>query len=251
MRGDMARLYNVFVDWEGRLNREMPGILERLGRAGAKRVLDAGCGTGRHVQALLKEGFDALGADISEDMLAQAREAAGAERIHPWRMGDRPSAELSRTRFDALLCLGNTWPQLTTDAEIRGAIDGFRRLLKRGGLLLMGLKAVAIRRETGDPYLPLLRREHEGEPLYFVRFVEFETDPKIAQLHMLVGRGDASSDETEALLHQATRIRVWSPHELEHTFGKAGFFNARVSGRIDDPNVAPTTEDVFLHAFSP
>jgi hypothetical protein len=30
MRPEMTRLYDVFVDWHGRLGREMPGIRKRL-----------------------------------------------------------------------------------------------------------------------------------------------------------------------------------------------------------------------------
>ncbi|MHC4408625.1 MAG: class I SAM-dependent methyltransferase, partial [Planctomycetota bacterium] len=83
MKGPMADLYDVFVDWNGRLGREMPGLVKHLGDA--KRVLDVGCGTGQHVAALLREGYDAYGADASEDMLARAVER---ERLSLWRLGD-------------------------------------------------------------------------------------------------------------------------------------------------------------------
>ena len=62
-RGELASFYDVFVDWPGRLGREMPGLLRRLRAEGARRILDAGCGTGRHVAALREEGFLAYGAD--------------------------------------------------------------------------------------------------------------------------------------------------------------------------------------------
>jgi SAM-dependent methyltransferase len=231
----MADLYDVFVDWEGRLGREMPGILKRLREAGAKRVLDAGCGTGRHVEALLREGFDAHGADVSEEMLAQARALTGEPgRFHSWRMGDPPPP--LGAPFDALLCLGNAWPQV---AEVEATLGAFRRLLRPGGLVLVGLKAVGIRRERKDPFLPLLKRMHEGRPLWFVRFVDFE-DADFAHLHMAV-LGDT-------VLHRSARIRVWSPATLRAAFEGAGFKDVSVSARIGEPDVPPTTEDVFVHA---
>jgi SAM-dependent methyltransferase len=235
IRGPLADLYDVFVDWEGRLGREVPGILKRLRETGAKRVLDAGCGTGRHVAALLREGFEAHGADVSEEMLAQARALTGApERFHLWRMGDEPPD--MGAPFDALLCLGNAWPIVM---EPEAALAGFRRLLRPGGLVLVGLKAVEIRRASKDPYLPLLKRVHEGKPLWFVRFVDFEDDA-FAHLHMVV--------VGETVLHRATRVRVWSPATLREAFVKAGFRDVSVSARIGEPGVAPTTEDVFVHA---
>jgi SAM-dependent methyltransferase len=234
----MADLYDIFVDWEGRLSREMPGILGRLREAGARRVLDGGCGTGRHVAALLQEGFDAHGADASDEMLAQARSFARVpERLHHWRMGDPPPA--MGGPFDAFLCLGNAWPLVEDWAETLGAV---RRLLRPGGIVLIGLKAFAIRRATKDPYLPLLKRVHEGRPLWFIRFVEFE-EGDTCHLHMVVA-GDT-------VLHRTSRMRVWSPETLAAAFARAGFSDVSVSARIGEPGVPPTTEDVFVHARSP
>lgn len=237
IHGPMADLYDVFVDWDGRLGREMPGILKRLREVGARRVLDAGCGTGRHVAALLREGFDAHGADVSEEMLAQARAFTGAaERFHPWRMGDEPPP--LGAPFDAFLCLGNAWPQIT---EVDATLAAVLRLLRPGGLVLVGLKAVEIRRATKDPYMPLLKRVHDGRPLWFVRFVDFDpTDAAFADLHMVVV-GDT-------MLHRSTRMRVWSPETLSAAFERAGFSDVSVSARIGEPGMAPATEDVFVHA---
>jgi SAM-dependent methyltransferase len=232
----MADLYDVFVDWPGRLEREMPGILKRLREAGARRVLDAGCGTGRHVEALLREGFDAHGADVSEEMLGKAQSLVPASRLHLWRMGDPPPRSLLATPFDAFLCLGNVWPQILEPGTTLAAI---RRLVRPGGLVLVALKAVEIRRASKDPYLPLLKRMHEGRPLWFVRFVDFE-EGEFAHLHMAVV-GDTT-------LHRSTPIRVWSPETLRQAFERAGFRDVSVSGRIGDPGAAPATEDVFVHA---
>ena len=248
--GKITRLYDIFVDWEGRLAREMPGVTNRLRSIGARRVLDAGCGTGRHVAALLQAGFDAYGADASEEMLAQARRHVGQDdRFVHWRMGDPPPA---LGVFDALVCLGNTWPQLTENSDIDRALAALRELVRPGGLLLLGLKALAIRRESGNPYLPLLKRERDGNTYFFVRFVDFDTgNEDVCEFHMVVARGSAGSGETEALLHRVGRSRVWSPDGLARRFRDAGFADVRVSGRIGDTDVAPTTEDVFLHARVP
>lgn len=237
IHGPMADLYDVFVDWTGRLGREMPGVLKRLREVGAKRVLDAGCGTGQHVAALLREGFDAHGADVSEDMLARARALTGkTERFHLWRMGD-PPPDLGAP-FDALVCLGNVWPHVF---EVDAALAAFRRLVRPGGLVLLGLKAVEIRRSANDPYMPLAKRTHEGRPLWFVRFVDFDReDPALADIHMVVV-GDT-------MLHRTIRIRVWSPATLQQAFEGTGFKDVSVSARIGEPGVAPTTEDVFVHA---
>jgi len=258
--GGMSRIYDVFVDWSGRLGRELPGLERHLASVGAKRVLDVGCGTGRHVQALLERGYDAHGADLSEDMLDQARGVIGEPgRLHRWRLGDEPPASLAALApFDAVIAMGNVWPQLTEERDARDACAAFRRLLRPGGLVLLGLKAFAVREASGQPYLPLLRRVHEDRPLWFVRFVDFAIPApaegvRVCDLHMSVLAGDATTEEerVEALLHRASRVRVWAPDELGRWLAAQGFVDVRVSGRLDDPTAEPASEDVFASARTP
>jgi SAM-dependent methyltransferase len=176
--GAMSELYDVFVDWPGRLGREMPGLVRRLEGVGARRVLDVGCGTGRHVEAFLERAFDAYGADASPDMLEKARGLGLDEaRLFDWRLGQDPPATLRALRpFDAITCMGNVWPHLVALEELEAAGRAILELLRPGGLLVCGLKAFVVRQQTGDPYLPLLKREHAGRPLFFVRFVDFDVD---------------------------------------------------------------------------
>jgi len=245
-RGELASFYDVFVDWPGRLGREMPGLLRRLHAAGARRILDAGCGTGRHVAALREEGFLAYGADASEDMVARAKEFGAPEWFCEWRMGEAPPAEL-KAPFDAVICLGNTWSMLTEPHDAERAAAALRGLLRPGGPLLVGLKALAIRKESGNPYLPLLRREHEGGLLYFVRFVDFDTGrADSCDFHMVVVRDDAEGPGPEE--HRTRPMRVWSPESLVRCFSEAGFSSVRVSAQLGDPDAPPTSEDVFVHA---
>ena len=256
--GRMTDLYDVFVDWEGRLGRELPGLEMHLESVGARRVLDVGCGTGRHVAALLERGYDAHGADVSEDMRAKARATLGDDaRVHAWRLGeDPPDSILSAAPFDAVTCLGNVWPSVLTEADVTGACNGLLEIVRPGGLVLLGLKAQGVRKASGNPYMPLLRRVHEGRPLWFVRFVDFERPPladgtPVCDLHMTVVAGDSEDESPEALLHGATPHRVWLPDELAARLDAEGFAQVRVSGRLDDPEVAPAGEDVFASARIP
>lgn len=255
--GDLVDLYDVFVDWPGRLSREMPGVRAQLDAIGARRVLDIGCGTGRHIQAMREAGYEAFGTDVSPQMLERAAAATGAaEWFVPWRLGDPPAPALSRLGpFDAITCLGNVWPQVVSNGAVQRAAGDMFELLRPGGLLLMGLKAVAIRRERDQPYMPLLRREHEGRPIYFIRVVDFDVPAgsdgqPLCDFHMIVVRGDGASTTT-ADLHDAHRIRVWSPPDLERTFTRAGFEHVAVSGSLADAGAVVQGEDVFVHARRP
>lgn len=259
IRGPMSDLYDVFVDWEGRLRREMPALERHLATVDARRVLDVGCGTGRHVQALRERGLEVHGADASPEMLAQAQELlGGAQGLHEWTAGERPPDGLvAAAPFDALICVGNMWPSLVGEAQARAAAEAMTSLVRSGGLVLVALKAFGVRARTENPYLPLLRREHEGRALFFVRFVDFalpagDDGVRRCDMHVAVLGGEGGAGrEPEALLHRVSRMRVWLPDELGAWFEARGFTDVRVTGALPEPpgsNGPPRGEDVVVHA---
>ncbi len=84
---------------------EIAFLLENLDLAPGAAILDVGCGTGRHAVELGKRGFRVTGLDLSEGMLAQAREKAErAGVVVEWIHGDATSFSLG-ARFDAAICL--------------------------------------------------------------------------------------------------------------------------------------------------
>ncbi len=243
--GRSVDLYDVFVDWPGRLSREIPALIDVLNRHKTHKVLDVGCGTARHAATLREAGYQVHAADASEDMVSQAVQTLSSdEGVYQWALGETiPTTLAAHAPFDALVCLGNTWSQVIGDAAISSACSQCYSLLRPGGFLLVGLKALAERKQAGDPYMPLLKRQHEGRDLFFVRFVDFcQADPNVCNFHMLVaGEG----------LYTVSPMRVWSTTQLQTTFSLAGFEPVRISARIEDSSIRPSTEDVWVHAIKP
>jgi cyclopropane fatty-acyl-phospholipid synthase-like methyltransferase len=84
---------------------EVAFLVKELALPPASRILDIGCGTGRHAIALARRGHRVTGLDLSSGMLAQAVKAAneaGAEVR--WIHADA-TRFTTRTRFDAAICL--------------------------------------------------------------------------------------------------------------------------------------------------
>ena len=78
-------------------NPELMGLIPGWQAAGCRRVLDAGCGVGRHLFPLLEAGFRVWGADCDAQVLnlLGARLAAAA----PPRLANLIQADLSRLPF--------------------------------------------------------------------------------------------------------------------------------------------------------
>ena len=69
----LAPMFDVMTDWEVRLAAEGPFLKSVLEEAGARRVLDAACGSGGHALWLARQGYEVTGADVSPVMIALAQ----------------------------------------------------------------------------------------------------------------------------------------------------------------------------------
>ncbi len=101
--------------------------------AGDGPVADVGCGPG-HITAYLRElGADAFGIDLSPAMIEVARRDHPGVRFEVGSMTDLDLAE------DSVAGLVAWWSLIhLPDEEIPAVLAGFRRVLRPGGVLLLG-----------------------------------------------------------------------------------------------------------------
>ena len=119
--------------------RDLPEIFAAHVRGGA--ALDLGCGTGRSTRLLREHGFEAVGVDISAEMIAKARELDpnGDYRLIP---GDDMSA-LPRESF-ALIQSAFTFDNIPgMETKVRLFRD-LGALLAPGGILVNIVSSVEI-----------------------------------------------------------------------------------------------------------
>ena len=100
------------------------------------RVLDAGCGTGRLGARLAERGYDVVGCDADETMVAVARRDHPQVRWEVADLADLAGAPLGAP-FDAVVLAGNVIP-LLDPGTLLAAAHGCAGLLRPGGLLLAG-----------------------------------------------------------------------------------------------------------------
>jgi len=110
------------------------------------RVLDAGCGAGGLLQFLRALGFPHLsGFDISETALELCR-----QRGLPVIKGDLREAERMAAAESQEVIVSNDTLYFFTPAEQEEIVDGLRRLLAPGGLLVLNLPALKAFRGRHD-----------------------------------------------------------------------------------------------------
>lgn len=106
---DTNHPWEVIFQRQGRLFTELlPGFLaatQKFDQHGCHRILDLGCGNGRHVVALARQGFQPVGLDISSTGLALTRAWLGEAGL-PGALVDgdmRQALPFAPQSFDGLL----------------------------------------------------------------------------------------------------------------------------------------------------
>lgn len=100
-------------------------------------VLELACGTGEITRRLMKSGYQVTGTDLSEDMLAIAREKCTGEVLLLHQ--DMRELELFG-EVDAVVCAGDGMNYLSSIQEFEKVVAGVYRYLKKDGVFLFDLK---------------------------------------------------------------------------------------------------------------
>ena len=128
--------------------RTAPGIVRRLSSAAIpiRRVLDAGCGAGPLSKLLVEAGFEVIGIDASEPLLAIARAAVPQARFIHGSL-----YEVDLPPCEAILAIGEPLTyhsgNASADSLLRSFFQNASATLPRGGLLIFDVI------ETGEPPL--------------------------------------------------------------------------------------------------
>jgi glycine/sarcosine N-methyltransferase len=131
--------WDELIDWDGRAKGEGQFFVELLQRRGKHKVLDVATGTGFHSVQLLKAGFEVASVDGSAQMLCKAFENARQHNyilrttLADWRWLNRDVHE----KYDAIICLGNSFTHLFSERDRRRALAEFYAALRHDGILIL------------------------------------------------------------------------------------------------------------------
>lgn len=116
--------------------QEVAYLVDALGLVEGSRILDVGCGPGRHALALARRGMRVHGIDISSSFVEVARDSAQREGLGEVATFERLDARMADFPpiFDAAICLCQgafgLMDHLSHDLEVLAGVAG---ALKPGG----------------------------------------------------------------------------------------------------------------------
>jgi SAM-dependent methyltransferase len=135
---------------EGAIEPEIPKLAKLLKRDGFTRILDLGCGTGRHTLSLARAGFKVYGFDISADAIAKTHGALLKENLQAtlrvWDM--HKPLPYRNAFFDAVISTRVIHHNFLVD--IRRLVKEIDRVLRKNGYLFLqiGSYSPEYRRKT-------------------------------------------------------------------------------------------------------
>ncbi len=140
MTDDPFRHFAADYDWGFPGHGESAQFLRRIFEShGVRTALDCACGTGRDLILLAQMGFRMCGSDISPAMLRQARLNLRAHGLSVplHRVDFRALHSSFNRRWDAVICLSTSLPQLPNRREVLRALRSMRAVIEPGGILIL------------------------------------------------------------------------------------------------------------------
>ena len=181
---ELAMAYDSAIDWESRLDREIPFLKECIAKDRA-RVLDMACGSGRHAIALARENHNVTAFDNSRSMIQIARSLADSEgatvnfvvedMLHMERIVDE--------KFDLIYCLGNSLALLNDLNALEKVFQLVHKSLQDGGTFVFQILNFEEIMASDFRLMPPKSGELDtGEEVIFNRFFEHKVGENYSNL---------------------------------------------------------------------
>jgi SAM-dependent methyltransferase len=131
------------LPWAQKTESEVDRVLQILQPAGDERILDLGCGTGRHSLELMRRGFSVVGVELLEANVDVAQASAGAEGLDvEFVQADLRGLDLDE-EFDIVLSLNDgAIGYFESEADNLRAFEVISRALRDSGRHLLQIANV-------------------------------------------------------------------------------------------------------------
>lgn len=120
-----------------RTAKEVDFIVSTLNLLPNARILDVGCGFGRHSIELARRNYEVVGIDPAAAMIAAAQARARVANVSVNFRQVAGESFVAREPFEAALCLFTTLGQISSAGENSGLVAQVYAALRSGGLFIV------------------------------------------------------------------------------------------------------------------
>jgi len=186
------------------------------------RVLDIGCGFGRHAIELALRGYKVTGVDISAALLAHAKKMAEEKGVSlSWVRQDMRNIDFS-AEFEAAVCLYTSFGYFESEEENCDVLSRISKALRTGGRLALDV-------ENRDGLL----MRYQSRDWWHTEFGDLVMEERT--FDPVKGRGHTGIvlvSEGRTIAHDLS-IRWYSLPELRHILRDAGMQIRDLYGGLD------------------
>jgi ubiquinone/menaquinone biosynthesis C-methylase UbiE len=209
---------------------EAHGLYKLLQLSPTSRVIDIGCGHGRHAIVLAERGSDVIGLDFAVALLNRARQlAAGVPRQVRWVRGDMRRLPVRSECADAAVVM-DAFGFFDTEEEHEAVLREAARVLTIGGRLALKVVNGGL---VLDDFRETEREERDGVVVSVSNMLTFDPPRLMQRINVSGSRGHGEYERRQRL-YRVEELRVALTHA---GFAVVGVF-AGPDGTPFDPAVS-------------
>ncbi len=240
MYGGFASVYDRFMDnipyddWFGYLHRLLLQYHVEDGM-----VADLACGTGEITRRLSEAGYQAVGIDISPDMLCVAREKCGADVLLLCQ--DMRELELHQ-EAEAVVCLCDGMNYLCSEDELRQVFGRVFSCLAPGGVFIFDMKTEYFYREI----LGSCTIAENREDCSFIWENEYHAEERLNEYYLTLYE---LADQRRGLFRRTQEIhrqKAYPASWVAGLMGHAGFRDVRMWEAFGEQEPDESSERVYF-----
>jgi len=205
-------------------------LLENIKPEIQDKILDLGCGEGRHVSILKNKGFDVTGIDLSESLLKSGKSKYPCLKLLQGDMRNIPG------KFNIILSLFTSFGYFEEDSENKKVIEGVYDSLEKGGHFWLDFLNSEYVRDNiikdsefviGDEFKVCEKREISGN-----RIIK----------NIFLNKNGEKREYKES-------VRLFSREELTEILEASGFIIKKVYGNYSGENWEENSPRTIIHSY--